>query len=113
MTVVGARYHAACCKNLHKNPTEEKFARPICDEIDKVMNDIFDFIEENADKCQFTISHLMKQIKGDYTPHDATVKQPLVSKYENGIVLFEAKGITPIVCFKNVTGYKLLAVIRI
>ena len=50
-----------------KNQLKKKIGWSICDEIDKSMNDIFDFIEENNDKCQFTLSHLIKQIEGDYT----------------------------------------------
>lgn len=72
------------------------------------MKCIYSFLAENSDECQFTISELMSQIKGDYHPDSRTVKARLKQEYEDDILIFEINRRESVVCFRN-TGHKLLA----
>lgn len=57
-------------------------------------------LEENADKCQFTVGYLIDQIRGEYKPSIATVKIRLEEHYGQELMFYESRGMGSVVCFK-------------
>lgn len=57
-------YHRLCHKELYSRPKSEmkRGFRPTSN-LDEAMQFIFDYLEENSDKCQFTLSVIIVQIQ--------------------------------------------------
>lgn len=82
--------------------------RPVSDEVDRTMEYIYNYIQENSDECQFSLKQLQETIKGDFIPDARTIKKRLQRQYDYEILIFEAKGVDTIICFRN-AGHKLLS----
>lgn len=67
------------------------------------MNDIFTFMENNDEECQFSLDQLMTQIEGNHIPERKTVIQHLLERFEEDVIISKIKQNT-IVCFKH-TGH--------
>lgn len=105
---VGARYHASCVRKVNRGCSKDRAGRPVSNEVNSAMADIYDYIEENSDECQFTFKELQECIKGDFVPYPTTIKQRLQEEYGHEILIFEKQGTPCIICFRN-TGYKILS----
>lgn len=55
--------------------------------VDEAMQFIFDYLEENSDKCQFTLDDLINQIESDYRPDPRTVASRLIDHYGDDILI--------------------------
>ncbi|KAJ8881834.1 hypothetical protein PR048_018320 [Dryococelus australis] len=71
------------------------------------MENIYLYLEQNSDECQFSLSDLMIQIEGEYSPDAKTVKAKLLQKYAENILIAVTVNKSQVICFRN-TGYKLL-----
>jgi len=60
-------------RKLHNPGTGEKKGRPLDNNINAAMENIFSYIENHED-CQFTLSEL-KQTLTDFKPDDKTIKK--------------------------------------
>lgn len=65
------------------------------------MEYIYNYIEDNSDKCQFTLKQLEEKTEGDYIPDARTIKQRFQQKYDKEIIVFEQKGVDKISCYQN------------
>lgn len=103
------QYHLFCMKKLYCRPqAEEKKVRgPFGEEIEEAMQNIFHFLDDNDEECQFSLEELMNKIEGDYRPDIKTVKDRLLKKYGSDILISTSANKKPVVCFKN-TGYQIL-----
>ncbi|KAG5898721.1 hypothetical protein JTB14_020915 [Gonioctena quinquepunctata] len=85
---VGARYHKDCSKQLYsKKWSDEIRHNERKNNIDNAMEDVFAYLHENREECQFRLADLMKSIEGDYIPEKRTVIQRLKTKYKDDIVI--------------------------
>ncbi|CAG4953804.1 unnamed protein product [Colias eurytheme] len=99
---VEGKYHKDCSKRLYsKKWSEQKKNDQRKKNIDKAMEDVFAFLDENSDRRKFSISDLMKSIKADYIPQKRTIKKRLKEKYKDDILFFNKIGQDTIVCFKD------------
>ncbi|KAL3277645.1 hypothetical protein HHI36_012985 [Cryptolaemus montrouzieri] len=84
---VGARYHEDCSKRLYsKKWGDETRHDELKNNIDNVMQDIFAYLHENSEECQFRLTDLIKSLKGDYIPEKRTVIEQLKAKYRDDTV---------------------------
>lgn len=60
-------------RKLHNPGTGEKKGRPLDNNINEAMENVFSYIENHED-CQFTLSEL-KQTSTDFKPDDKTIKK--------------------------------------
>lgn len=70
------------------------------------MENIFAFMENNDEECQFSLDQLISQIQGDYIPERKTVIYHLQERYGTDVIISKVKQNT-IVCFKH-TGHQIL-----
>lgn len=98
-----ARYHKDCDIKL-RNEYVEMMKSPktvYSDKIDQAMEEIYHFMLTN-DECQFTITQLIDAIKhSDIKPSEETVKQRLMKKFSDQIVISSRVGGVTYVCFSN------------
>ncbi|KAG5868036.1 hypothetical protein JTB14_034371 [Gonioctena quinquepunctata] len=99
---VGARYHKDCSKQLYSKKWSDEIRH---DErknnIDNAMEDVFAYLHENSEECQFRLADLMKSIKGDYIPEKRTIIERLKAKYKDDIVIFNEGKQDIIICFEG------------
>lgn len=108
LPALDARYHRFCQRKLYRPPTRGlKRGGHIQSTVDVAMAKIFDFLEENSEECQFSLTELIEQI-GENPPDIRTIKCHLFEKYGDHIVIAETSNRTPVICFKN-SGYKILS----
>lgn len=115
LVAADGQYHSKCLRFLYQKPKVEEPKRrgPFSEEIERSMQCIYDFIENNNGECQFSLDDLMKQMKqpgsddSRYTPDVKTVKARLKEKYGDDILLTCFKNRKPVVCFRNI-GEKIL-----
>ncbi|CAG4960836.1 unnamed protein product [Colias eurytheme] len=109
LVAVGARYHNNCSKQLYSKKwsvTNKKDERK--NNIDAAMADVFSYLHENSEECQFFMTDLMKSITGEYIPQKRTIIERLKAKYKDEIVFFNESGHDCIVCFKGFI-YKIIS----
>ncbi|KAG5862067.1 hypothetical protein JTB14_037286, partial [Gonioctena quinquepunctata] len=106
---VGARYHKDCSKQFYSKKWSDEIRH---DErknnIDNAMEDVFAYLHENSEECQFRLADLMKSIEGDYIPEKRTVIERLKAKYKDDIVIFNEGKQDFIICFKGFI-YKVIS----
>lgn len=88
MVAADCQYHDKCLKNLYiRTPKvdEKKKLGPHAEDVERAMNGIFTFMENNDEECQFSLDQLMTQIEGNYIPQRKTVIQHLLDKYGEDI----------------------------
>lgn len=86
---VGAKYHNNCSKQLYSKKwsvTNRKDERK--NNIDVAMADVFAYLHDNSEECQFFMTDLMKSITGEYIPQKRTIIERLKAKYKDDIVFF-------------------------
>lgn len=108
LVAVKAKYHKNCINNFYKLPGRcQKRGQPTPN-IDKAMEVVFKFLEENREECQFSLGQLLDEIPEDSRPHIKTVKKRLEEKYGDDIIIAQSANRGSIVCFKSI-GHKLLS----
>ncbi|KAK2578573.1 hypothetical protein KPH14_012007 [Odynerus spinipes] len=108
LTIVEARYHRTCWNNKKRIAVQNRPGRPISSEIDRAMEYIYNYIDQNSDECQFTLQELIENIEGDFIPDVRTIKKRLKQKYIGDILIFDGKRADALICFPG-TGHKLLS----
>lgn len=108
LVALDARYHLFCQRQLYRPVTTPGGSRGHRDfsSIDEAMECIYAYLETHGDECQFSLSQLIEEIKGE-VPDRRTIKNRLFAKYGDDILIAEMKNKENVVCFKN-TGYKVL-----
>lgn len=97
-----AKYHKLCerkfCKQL---PVDEnkKRGRPQDVELANAFSNLCDFLE-NKNECQFDLKFLHEKMEG--TCHIKTLKNKLINKYGDDIIITTNRGKKSVVCFKNI-----------
>lgn len=75
------------------------------------MEDIYSYLAENREECQFSLNDLMDQIKSDYKPDIRTVKTHLIKRYGSDKITIAEVGRGRshhvVLCFTDV-GQKIL-----
>lgn len=108
LVAADAKYHNSCMKKFRILPAgTDKKGRPPATNIEEAMNNIYTYLEENSEECQFPLDKLLNEIKGDYLPHLKTVKAKLLEKYGEDVLIVVTAKKPPVVCFRN-TGYRVL-----
>lgn len=51
------------------------------------MEEIYSYLIENSEECQFSLEELMTKIKGEFVPDARTVKQHLLKKCGEDVVI--------------------------
>lgn len=95
------RYHRSCLRNFHKQPSENPIGRPVDPEITGVIEFISNYIEENNQECQFSLSDITRAYQGQL-PSEATIKQKLKDKSGEEICITANNKKAPIICFRNI-----------
>lgn len=80
-----AKYHDDCFKLFIKIRTGGKVGRPVNENINLSMYEIFDYIENHED-CQFTLKELVQVIK-EYIPDEKTIMKRLTERYGKNILI--------------------------
>lgn len=81
-------YHRLCYRRLFKLlPTGNKRGYGPANKTEQVMECVYEYLFENSDECQFSLSHLLQQIKGDYIPDVRTAKTHLKKRFGDDTVL--------------------------
>jgi len=101
-----AIYHHDCYKKFLKMSTSLKRGRSESDEIRMAMEEIYRVIEE-TDDCQFTL----KDLNSTFIPDRKTIKQQLIEKYGDDLVIASDGNHSAIFCFKG-TSRKLLTTFK-
>lgn len=84
---VGAKYHNNCSKQLYsKKWSVENKKDERKNNIDAAMADVFFYLHENSEECQFLMTDLIKSITGEYIPQKRTIIERLKAKYKDKIV---------------------------
>lgn len=97
----GARYHRPCYgKFCRPRASGKPSGRPLDESIKSSMERIFNYLEENKDDCEFSLSEL-RDVVDDDPPTNVTIKKKLVEKYGDDIVITSHVGRTPIISFRN------------
>lgn len=97
---------SATFKNFYRSPRgEEKSGRPVVSNIEETIENIYLYLQENMDECQFSSYDLKNQIEVDFRSHLKTVKSKLLKKYVDDIDIAVT---SPVVRFRN-TGYIVLS----
>ncbi len=108
--IVMVVYHNDCRKKIFTVLPASRFAvgRPRDDQVDRSMEKIFQRME-NSDDCQFSFEEFVKALTDEmyYIPHTKTIKERLVVKYGDDVMISINQRNQPIVCFHH-TGEKLL-----
>ncbi|KAG5868317.1 hypothetical protein JTB14_000266 [Gonioctena quinquepunctata] len=105
LVALNARYHIFCQRQLYRpvmDPGGSKGHRDFSS-IDEVMECIHAYL---GDECQFFLSQLIEEIEEGVLDR-RTIKNRVVAKYGDHIVIAEMENEENVVCFKN-TGYKVL-----
>lgn len=100
---LGAKYHLDCYnkvmyeyKQAIKTPQTSYSSK-----VDQAMEEIFEFIL-SSEECQFTITQLKEVIQfSDVIPSDNTIKQRLINRFSDNIVISSREGGAAYVCFAN------------
>lgn len=106
---VKARYHRSCVRALWATATRKKV--PVgrnTVKVDTAMECVYNYLKENADDCQFALRHLMEKIPPHCRFTAKTLKDRLLAKYGDEIVIYNVNGVGNVVCFKQV-GRQLLS----
>lgn len=102
LTGVNARYHRKCSMRAYRTiPKQISSGCNASHDVDDAMKDIYEYINENTDECQFTVRELANQIKGDYKPDLKTIKARLKQKYGAQIVIHESERMESVLCFPD------------
>lgn len=102
------RYHHICYKRLYYCAKGMTPGRPFSTDVDRAMELIFDYINDNADECQFNLMEIVENIALDFIPDRRTMKKRLKEEYGDEIIMFDAVGFQTIFCFRD-TGHKILS----
>lgn len=107
MSAVGAQYHQKCYSTfcLPVRPVGSKIGRPSDPHVSDAMQEIFDYLENNRDECQFSLRELANVTENP--PSDITIRRKLEEKYGDDIVIGAVSGHPTLVCFRD-TGSRLL-----
>lgn len=109
LLTIDGTYHRLCYRRLFKLlPTGNKRGYGPANKTEQAMECVYEYLFANSDECQFSLSHLLQQIKGDCIPDVRTAKTHLKKRFGDDIVIVEMgsnKG--SVVCFKN-TGHRIL-----
>lgn len=97
LVVAEARYHHDCHVSFKKPITGGKVGRPQDSRITSAIEKIYAYIENNDD-CQFTLAEL-KDVCKDFTPDEKTIKNKLIERYGEKIVITTKNRSLTIICF--------------
>lgn len=112
LVAADARYHSQCRLKLYKPPSTTTLKRGHFEpkNITESMECIYTFLAENKEECQFSLSDLMNQIKGDFKPDLRTVKSHLEKHFGDKIMFSDlgcGRNHHTVLCFRDV-GNKIL-----
>lgn len=96
-----AQYHRPCYARfcLPTRSSGATLGRPEDAEIADGMARVYKYLQENEDKCQFSLRELSSLL--DNPPSDATLKRKLIEHYGDDLVITSLVGRTPIVSFRT------------
>lgn len=97
-----ARYHKDCYRNFFLKRTEasSSVGRPKTTEVEEAMKEIIDYLDQNSEECQFSLSKVKEAITG-HIPDDRTIKRELEKFYGGNIIITSLVGRPPIITFKD------------
>lgn len=104
----GARYHHKCWLDLKVEPKRGVKRRRSCENIEEIVDAIYNYMLSNDDDCQFKLSDITHQIEGAEEVDFRTIKKYLINKYRDNIVIFERPRIGTFICLTN-AGAKILS----
>ncbi|KAE9537480.1 hypothetical protein AGLY_006503, partial [Aphis glycines] len=102
-----SKYHKSCERKFcSTNPVDEnkKRRRPRDEDLANAFFNVCDFLE-SENECQFVLDFLHEKMEG--TCDEKTLKNKLINKYGDDIIITMSRGKKSVVCFKN-TGFKVL-----
>lgn len=94
-----AMYHGKCFSNFILVSGKGDAGRPLDENIEIVMENVFHYIKNNDD-CQFTLAEL-KDVMKDYIPDDRTIIKKLIARYGSNIVITARSKSLTIICFRD------------
>ncbi|XP_029341748.1 uncharacterized protein LOC100571724 isoform X2 [Acyrthosiphon pisum] len=102
-----SKYHKSCERKFcSTNPVDEnkKRGRPQDEDLANAFSNLCDFLE-SENECQFGLHFLNEKMEG--TCDEKTLKNKLINKYGDDIIITKSHGRKSVVSFKN-TGFKVL-----
>jgi hypothetical protein len=100
-------YHNKCYKLFFRRlPTHISTSRPEDLLVTAAIQHVCNYIEGNEDQCQFTLDEIFKDYNG-YVPVFKTVRDKLLDRDGEDIIITSERNKKPIICFQN-TGYSIL-----
>ncbi|KMQ83773.1 hypothetical protein RF55_19127 [Lasius niger] len=101
------RYHGSCIRKFfHSLKTYEVSGRPETEYAKTVIDFISSFLEEHRDKCQFSLTEILKGYEG-VIPTNNTLRKKLQEKYGDDIIFTIKQNREFILSFRD-TGHKIL-----
>lgn len=96
-----AQYHRPCymkfCTSSRRSTGT--IGRPISENVSSAMDIIYQYLDENREKCQFTLGELSNLVEDP--PSNSTIKRRLTEKYGNNIVIRSKSGCTTTISLRN------------
>lgn len=110
LSEVGARYHRNCYKNLYNYQSESIRGRPLNPSFSAAESFVIDYILNNSDECQFSLSSILQQFSSTSEflecPSLQYMKKRLQLHFDSDILFFSYKK-DIYMCFRD-TGAEIL-----
>ncbi|KAF0749504.1 Uncharacterized protein FWK35_00020019 [Aphis craccivora] len=96
------RYYGACGKQFFKRISTQQSSkgRPENVEVTAAFDFVCNYIENNEDRCQFSLREILNEYKG-YIPTEKILKKRLIDKYGQDIVIATGINRQPVICFQE------------